>query len=102
MKRSGGATTATLPTTLSTTKNNFIMARPLYRIASEIRSCWKKPYFGAIPYLEALENLSDVNQEYYYDSGADMVRRFLANANSWRGEDARRIKAELKSMLDAA
>lgn len=78
------------------------MARPLYRIAAEIRSCWKKPYFGAIPYLEALEDLSDINQQYFYDSGASMVRYFLANATTWRGEDARRIKKELNDMLKAA
>ena len=28
-----------------------------------------------------------------------IVRYFLSNATTWRGEDARRIKAELKALL---
>jgi hypothetical protein len=32
------------------------------------------------------------------DSALSIVSYFLANASGWRGEDARRIKAELKSM----
>ena len=31
--------------------------------------------------------------------GRSIVLYFLANAQQWRGPDARRIKAELKSML---
>ena len=73
--------------------------RTLSHIASEIRGDWKKPYFGAVPYLEAMETLSSIKDNYYLDSGESIVRYFLCNANTWRGEKARSIKTELKSLL---
>lgn len=73
--------------------------RPLSVIASEIMSDWEKPYFGAVPYIEAMTYLRDIDGAYYHDSADDIVRRFLLNAGTWRGETARRIKAELKGML---
>lgn len=73
--------------------------RTLQTIAREIAQDWKKPYFGAVPYLQAMSTLSDINQPYGYDSGESVVRYFLSNATSWRGENARRIKSELKEML---
>lgn len=74
-------------------------ARPLYDIAREIRSDWTKPYFGAVPYLEALEGLQGVDDRYGFDSARDIVRYFLSNATGWRGDTARRVKAELKALL---
>ena len=73
--------------------------RPLSEIAMEIYKDWKKPYFGAVPYLNAMFTLMSINDPYYLDSGVSVVRYFLNNAKTWRGETARRIKAELKSML---
>ena len=75
------------------------MARPLYEIAREIRKTWTKVSPYAEPYLEAMESLNTINDNYYYDSGKSIVLYFLSNASTWRGEDARRIKAELKEML---
>lgn len=75
------------------------MARPLYEIAREIRKAWTKVSPYAEPYLEAMESLNSINDNYYYDSGKSVVLYFLGNATTWRGEDARRIKAELKEML---
>ena len=72
--------------------------RPLYEIAAEIRKDWKKVYFGAVPYLDAMGSLSSINDNYYLDSGVSVVLYFLANANSWRGEVARRVKKELNAM----
>lgn len=74
------------------------MARPLYEIAREIRKTWTKVSPYAEPYLEAMQSLNTINDNYYYDSGKSIVLYFLSNANTWRGEDARRIKAELKEM----
>ena len=74
------------------------MTRPLYVIANEIRKDWRKPYFGAVPYLEAMAGLQSVNDNYGLDSAKSIVLYFLANANTWRGDNARRIKAELKAM----
>ena len=74
-------------------------ARPLATIAREIRADWQRPYFGAVPYLNAMASLSSVNDRYIYDDGRTIVRYFLANASAWRGDTARRVKAELKAML---
>lgn len=73
--------------------------RTLHQIAAEIFQLWKKPYFGARPYLEAMLRLNSVDEVYGYDTGKSIVTYFLANATTWRGEDARRIKSELKQML---
>lgn len=72
--------------------------RPIYLIAEEIMQDWRKPYFGAIPYLNAMLELDSIDDSYYFDSGRSIVLYFLSNANTWRGETARRVKAELRSM----
>lgn len=73
--------------------------RPLYEIAAEIRKVWAKPYFAAVPYLEAMSELNRITDNYFADTADSIVRYFLGNATYWRGPDARRIKAELKAML---
>jgi hypothetical protein len=78
------------------------MTRSLNTIAREIRSNWAKPYFGAVPYLDAMGSLDTMQDKYYYDDARSVVLYFLANAATWRGETARRIKAELNAMLKAA
>lgn len=75
--------------------------RPLSEIARDIRRNWTKPYFGAVPYLDALGTLNSITDTYYADDAEDVVRYFLANAGTWRGETARAIKAELNSILKA-
>ena len=75
------------------------MTRSLSTIANDIRKDWAKPYFGAVPYLDAMETLNTIRDSYYYDDASDIVRYFLANATTWKGETARAIKAELKAML---
>ena len=74
-------------------------SRSLCDIAAEIRRDWQKPYFGAVPYLDAMASLDQISDAFMYDSGASVVRYFLGNAGTWRGETARRIKTELKVML---
>lgn len=73
--------------------------RALYEIASEIKALWKKPYFGAVPYIQAMLELNSVNDKYMFEDGRSIVQYFLANAATFRGEDAKRIKAELKQHL---
>jgi len=75
------------------------MSRPLSAIAQEIESVWAKPYFGAVPYLRAMRSLSSITDSFFDDTAEGVVIYFLANAATWRGEDARRIKAELRGML---
>ena len=73
--------------------------RPLYEIAREIRKDWKNVSPYATPYLSAMSCLNSVSDNYIMDSGKSIVCYFLANAGSWRGETAKRIKAELKAMI---
>ena len=75
--------------------------RTFAEIAREIKQTWKNVYFGAKPYLQAMATIdsSDKNAPYMLETAEDIVIYFLANAQTWRGEDARRIKAELKSMI---
>ena len=73
--------------------------RPIHQIASEIKRVWAKPYFGAVPYLDAMLSLRSISDNYGYDSGRSIVLYFLSNATYWRGEDAKRIKAELREHL---
>lgn len=74
------------------------MTRPLSIIAAEIRRDWRNVNYAAKPYLEAMASLNDIRDNYYHDTGKSVVLYFLANAGSWRGDVARRIKAELKEM----
>ncbi len=78
------------------------MARPLYEIANEIKADWAKPNFAAKPYIVAMYYLADIRDQYYMDSGVEIVARFLSNAGSWRGETAKRVKAELRALLKDA
>lgn len=72
--------------------------RPLYEIAREIRKEWTKVYFGAVPYLDAMAEIDKVTDRYYCEDGKTQVLYFLANASTFRGEAAKRIKAELKKL----
>jgi hypothetical protein len=75
-------------------------ARPLYKIAEDISRDWgTKVNNSARPYLQAMFNLCNIDDYYYMDTADSVVRYFLCNATTWRGETARTIKAELKEML---
>ena len=75
--------------------------RPLNEIAAEIRGHWKNIDRAAAQYLEAMETIRSLDDEYRYESAVEIVSRFLSLAHAWRGETARRIKAELTFMLRA-
>ncbi len=74
------------------------MSRKLSEIAAEIRADWKNVSVYARSYLDAMAGLSSVRDSYGADTGESVVLYFLANASTWRGEVARRVKAELKEM----
>ena len=74
--------------------------RALSVIMKEVKAEWKKPYFGAVPYIEALSELNSSKDKYGMDDARSLVLYFLANSQTWRGDTARRIKAELKQMAD--
>jgi len=73
-------------------------SRPLYQIANEIRTDWKPMYKPAEAHLVAFENATSIDEMYMCDSVKSEVLYFLGNAGTWRGETARRIKKELKTM----
>lgn len=73
--------------------------RSLSTIAREISRDWKKPYFGAVPYLDAMRELDTMQDKLMADDARSIVNYFLSNAAQWRGPVAKRVKAELKAMM---
>lgn len=73
--------------------------RSLKEIAAEIKADWGKVCFGAVPYLAAMGSLDKISDSYGCDGAAMVVSYFLGNAGTWKGETAKRVKAELKGML---
>lgn len=74
--------------------------KPIKAYAVDIYRDWAKVYFGAKPYLEAMLDLDQIEDMYICDSGTSIVTYFLANAQTWRGDTAKRIKKELKEIVD--
>jgi hypothetical protein len=74
--------------------------RSIRDIAYEIRLNWPRVYFGAVPYLEAMYSLHNIEDSYGYDSAKSVIAYFLSNAaTTWKGPVAKRIKAELRDMI---
>jgi hypothetical protein len=92
---------------MSTLVNEIAKAkvRPLYEIATEIKKDWRatakdgRIYFGAVPYLDAMQSLDSINDNYIMDNGRSIVVYFLANASTYKGAKAKELKDELKAML---
>lgn len=77
------------------------MTRPLSVIAHDIYKAWPKVNFAAKPYLEAIISLNKITDTYYADDARTVVLYFLANTSSFRGEQAKVLKAELRAILAA-
>jgi hypothetical protein len=73
--------------------------RPLYQIANLIFRDWRPMHYGAIPYVQAMSSLDTLDSTYISDTGRSIVTYFLSNAQTWRGGNARLIKAELRRRL---
>ena len=69
------------------------------QLAAVIRLDWTKLNFAARPYLDAMDTLEKVSDNYHFDSGRSVVSYFLANSSTWRGETAWNIKVELKQRI---
>lgn len=76
--------------------------RKLYDIADEIRNDWKVIDYAAMPYLDAMSELEDMDDLYGLDNAKSIVLYFLSNAGKWRSPAAEKIKAELNAMLKNA
>lgn len=70
------------------------------RMGFEIVAAWKKPYFGAVPYIAALAGTPRWDVPYGLDPLEDIVARFLTNAATFRGDRAKAIKQVLNYRLD--
>jgi hypothetical protein len=77
--------------------------RPLYEIARDIRADYaskgKPVYYAAKPYVDAMAQLTSINENYFADSAESVILYALSNLSTWRGEKAREVKAELKAIL---
>lgn len=69
------------------------------QIAKLIIKDWPVVNYAAKPYLMAMNSLRTLDDKYGLDRGASVVRYFLSNASSYRGEMARAIKKELNLRL---
>jgi hypothetical protein len=78
-----------------------LRALNLSEIGNLARKDWLRPYFGAVPYLQALCELDTINDSYGCDPARQIVGYFLGNAQSWKGPNAKLIKAELNRRLKA-
>lgn len=72
--------------------------RSISAIARDIRSDWKKVNYAAKPYLEAMLSINYNGDTFGHDTADHIVRYFLCNASSYRGEKAKALKAELKTL----
>lgn len=74
--------------------------RALREIALEIASDWKRiKHAGAREALECMKEMGQVTEPFYAESnGYSVITAFLGGAVGWRGEVARRIKKELRTM----
>lgn len=73
--------------------------RTLREIAREIRREWKNIPPDALECLIPMYQLDSVNDYFMLDDGKSIVLYFLARSGGFRGDAARRIKAELKSLV---
>lgn len=76
-----------------------IQTTPINEIAWVISVSWEKPYFGAVPYIKAMRQIYNVHDKYAYEDAESVIRYFLANASTWRGDVARLVKKELNNRL---
>jgi len=81
--------------------NTVVALRPICDIAAEILpQISGNTRFYAEPYLLALLSCRSINDTYFADDARTLVLYTLSNLTSWRGEQARALKAELKSHLN--
>ena len=72
--------------------------RSVSSIARDIRADWgSKVNYAAKPYLDAMLTLHSLETDFGHDSGENIVRYFLCNASTYRGEKSKALKAELKA-----
>lgn len=79
-----------------------VQKRFIYEIAAEIKQDWpaaRDPRHPAGHYVNAMSDIRYITDNYFYDTARTVVMYFLSNAGSWRGDVARRVKAELRALI---
>lgn len=84
---------------MSETRSLKVIADEIYSLQGTKLGLSGSALLYAAPYLEAMSQLDKITDSYYLNSADSIVRYFLSNVSTWRGDAARRIKAELKAML---
>ncbi len=74
------------------------MNRPIYEIAKDIRKAWPNVHYAARPYLNAMGTISGPSDLYGIDDAKSIVIYFLGNARTFKGPEAKALKAELKKV----
>jgi hypothetical protein len=88
-----------MTTTQTTETVPGLESMTVYEIADVIRKDWKKVYFGAVSYLDAMGTMMNVTSSYGADDGKGIILYFLSNASTWKGPVAKAVKAELKKRI---
>lgn len=89
------------------TYSQALEAMSIRQLALEINydPAWggrQKALYCAVPYFDAMLSLDSIDDRYIEDSGLSVVLYFLANAQQYRGDKAKMIKAELKRRCNVA
>lgn len=81
--------------------NDIILKQqtPICDIAEIIREDWHHISYGAIPYLDAMDELYHIDDVYGLDNAKYIILHFLSNASHWKGDVARQVKEHLKSLV---
>ena len=75
------------------------MPRQIYQIAEDIVKDWKNPHYSAMPYLVVMRRIRTPEEQYMRETGRSIVEYFLENSKSYTGPSAKKLKQELKDLL---
>lgn len=77
------------------------LTRSLSEVAREIQADYaaqgKPVFYAAVPYVNAMLSLDTMTDRYFEDGALSVVTYAVSNLGTWRGETARRVKAELNA-----
>ena len=68
-------------------------------IAKFIKTDWKKIPLNAKVYIDAMLEINNIDAKYGLDDAKTIVLYFLANAVTYRGENAKIIKKHLNTLI---
>ena len=76
------------------------MARLICEIAAEIQTLWNVPKTHIVrPYLIAMHRLKTMRDFNGIDTPKDILATFIQCSNAFVGEDAKRIKDEIRELI---